>query len=125
MVSHQTSKPSSKYPQRIKKSDKEFVKNLNYSGIEFPVATKHYNKIEKQNEININVFDYENQQPYPIYVSKEKYEDCMNLLLITENENKHYVLIKDFNKFMYNQTKHKERKHSVCIACNFSVLKEY
>ena len=40
----------------------------------------------------------------------------MNVLLITENENKHYVLIKDFNKFMYNQTKHKERKH-FCMYC--------
>ena len=89
---------------------------INYSGIEFPEATKQYNKIEKQNEININVFGYEDKQPYPIYVSKEKYEDCLNLLLITENENKHYVLIKDFNKFMYNQTKHKERKH-FCMHC--------
>ena len=40
----------------------------------------------------------------------------MNLLLITENDNKHYVLIKDFNKFMYNQTKHKESKH-FCMHC--------
>ena len=77
---------------------------------------KQYNKLEKQNEININVFGYENKQPYPIYVSKEKHEDHMNLLLITENENKHYVLIKDFNKFMYNQTKHKESKH-FCMHC--------
>ena len=88
-----------------------FIENLNYSEIKFPVTTKQYNKIEKQNEININVFGYENKQPYPIYVSKEKNEDCLNLLLITENKNKHYVLIKDFNKFIYNQTKHKERKH--------------
>ena len=64
--------PQDKDPQRIKKSDKEYVKNLDYSGIEFPVTTKHYNKIEKQNNININVFGYENKQPYPIYVSKEK-----------------------------------------------------
>ena len=64
--------PQDKDPQRIKKSDKECVKNLDYSGIEFPVTTKQYNKIEKQNEININVFGYENKQPYPIFVSKEK-----------------------------------------------------
>ena len=108
--------PQDKYPQRIKKVDKQFIENLNYSGIEFPVTTKQYNKIEKQNKINNNVFGYEDRQPYPIYVSKEKYEDCMNLLLITENENKHYVLIKDFNKLMYNQTKHKERKH-FCMYC--------
>ena len=108
--------PQDKDPQRIKKSDKEYVKNLDYSGIEFPVTTKHYNKIEKQNNININVFGYENKQPYPIYVSKEKYDNQMNLLLITENENKHYILIKDFNSFMYNKTKHKERKH-FCMHC--------
>ncbi|XP_068713295.1 uncharacterized protein [Montipora foliosa] len=108
--------PQDKDPQRIKKSDKQHVDNLNYQGIEFPVTTKQYNKIEKQNEININVFGHEEKQKYPIYVSKEKYEDNMNLLLITENENKHYVLIKDFNKFMYNQTKHKERKH-FCMYC--------
>ena len=108
--------PQDKDPQRIKKSDKQHVDKLNYTGIEFPVSTKQYNKIEKQNEININVFGYENKQPYLIYVSKEKYDDHMNLLYITENENKHYVLIKDFNAFMYNQTKHKESKH-FCMHC--------
>ena len=108
--------PQDKDAQRIKKSDKAFIKNLDYTGIVFPVTAKQYNKIEKQNEININVFGYENEQKYPIHVSKEKYEDCMNLLLITENENKHYVLIKHFNKFMYDVTKHKDSKH-FCMHC--------
>ena len=40
----------------------------------------------------------------------------MNLLLITKDEKKHYVLIKDFNAFMHNQSKHKERKH-FCMYC--------
>ena len=108
--------PQDKDTQRIKKVDKPYIEKLDYTGIEFPVNVKHYNKIEKQNSININVFGYEDKQPYPIYVSKEKYEDHMELLLVTKDENKHYVLIKDFNKFMYNQTKHKERKH-FCMYC--------
>ena len=108
--------PQDKDPQRIKKVDKPYIEKLDYTGIEFPVNVKHYNKIEKQNSININVFGYEDKQPYPIYVSKEKYEDHMELLLVTKDKNKHYVLIKDFNKFMYNQTKHKERKH-FCMYC--------
>ena len=108
--------PQETNPQRIKKSDKEYVKNSDYSGIEFPATTKQYNKIEKQNEININVFGYENKKPYPIYISKEKYEDHMELLLTTENKNKHYTLIKDFNRFMFNQTQHKEKKH-FCMYC--------
>ena len=32
--------PQDKNPQRIKKTDKAFVKNLNYQGIEFPVSAK-------------------------------------------------------------------------------------
>ena len=48
--------PQKKYPQRIRKAHKQYVEKLNYEGIEFPVSQKHYNKIEKQNDININVF---------------------------------------------------------------------
>ena len=87
--------PQEKNPQRIKKEDREYIKNLNYSGIEFPVAIKHYKKIEKQNNININVFAY-NSIPYPIYISKERNKDELNLLIISEekdeNVNNHYVL---------------------------------
>ena len=108
--------PHDKCPHKIKKCDKAYIDKLDYSDIEFPVTTKQYNKIEKQNEVNINVFGYEEKQPYPIYVSKEKYEDHMELLLITKAEKKHYVLIKDFNKFMFNQTKHKNKKH-FCMHC--------
>ena len=121
--------PQDKCPQRIKKIDKEYINKSDYSGIEFPVTVKQYNKIEKQNEININVFGYENKQPYPIYISKEKYEKHLELLLITEDENKHYVLIKDFNRFMFNQTKHEHRKHfcMYCLQCFSSeeVLKNH
>ena len=108
--------PQDSHSELIKRSDKHYLEKLDYSGIEFPIKINQYNKIEKQNEININVFGYENKQPYPIYVSKEKYKNQMELLLITEKENKHYVLIKDFNRFMYNKTKHEHRKH-FCMHC--------
>lgn len=48
--------PQETNPQRIKRTDKELVEQLNYEGIEFPVKAKHYNKIEVQNQIKINVF---------------------------------------------------------------------
>ena len=89
---------------------------LNYEGIDFPVSVKHYNRVEIQNLININVFGYENKQFYPIYVSKENNEDVLHLLLITKDENQHYVLITDFNKLMFNKTKHKEQKY-FCMHC--------
>ena len=82
----------------------------------FQYLKKHYIKVEKQNSIRINVFVYKKGQPFPIHISKETFEDQMNLLLIPKDEKKHYVLIKDFNAFMYNQSKHKEKKH-FCIYC--------
>ena len=113
-----------KNPQRIKRDDKQYIGGLDYTNIEFPVSQKQYNKIEKQNSIRINVFGYETRQPFPIHISEEKFEGQMNLLLITKDEKRHYVLIKDFNMFMYNQSKHKERKHfCMYIVCNVSHLK--
>ena len=108
--------PQEKEPQRIKKEDKKMINELNYEGIEFPVSQKHYKKVKKRNSIRINVFGYENGQPFPIHISKETFEDQMNLLLIIKDRKKHHVLIKDFDAFMYNQSKHKERKH-FCMYC--------
>ena len=108
--------PQTEHPDKIKKEDKKTINELNYDGIDFPLSQKHYNKVEKQNSIRINVFGYEDGQPFPIHISKETFEDQMNLLLITKDEKKHYVIIKDFNAFMYNKSKHKERKH-FCMYC--------
>ena len=52
----------------------------------------------------------------PLTSPKRHSKTQMNLLLITKDEKKHSVLIKDFNAFMYNQLKHKERKH-FCMYC--------
>lgn len=92
------------------------VEQLNYEEIEFQVAVKQYNKIEKQNNININVFGYENNQFYPVYIWKESNQDVPNLLLITEDKIRHYVVIKDFNNLMDNKTKHK-CKNLFCMQC--------
>ena len=111
--------PRNDNPQRIKKTDKAFMPQLDYQGIEFPVSVKQYNKIETQNNININVFGYENKQTYPIYVSKEKFDDVLNLLLISDDENKHYVYIKNFNRFMYRKTRNKNKKHFSALPSMF------
>ena len=40
----------------------------------------------------------------------------LNLLLITEDEKTHYVLIKDFSRLVFNTSKQEHRKHS-CMHC--------
>ena len=48
---------------------------------------KHFNKIETKNNICINVYCYENKLNIPIYVSDQKFENSLNLLLVVD-ENK-------------------------------------
>ena len=108
--------PSKENPERIKKIDKKLVSNLNYDGIEFPVQEKDFDKIEVKNNICINVFGYENGLVFPIYVSDQKFEDSMDLLLLIDDDKSHYVYIKDFNRFMFHKTKNKNKKW-FCRSC--------
>ena len=39
-----------------------------------------------QNNICINVFGYENELVYPIFISKQTFEDLIDLLLLIEND---------------------------------------
>ena len=77
--------PSKEHPERILKNDKKIAEELNYDEIEFPIHEKDFNKIEIKNNICINVFGYENKLIFPIYISDQKFEDSMNLLLLIDN----------------------------------------
>ena len=53
----------------------------------------------------MNVFSYENGLVFPIYVSDQKFEDSIDLLLLIDDDKSHYVYIKDFDRFMFHKTK--------------------
>ena len=80
---------------------------------------KEFSKIEIKNNICINVFGYENELVFPIYISEQKFEDSMDLLLLIDDDKSHYVYIKDFNRFMFHKTKNKNKKWfcKSCLQC--------
>ena len=69
------------------------------------------------------VFSYENGMVFPIYVSDQKFEDSMDLLLLIDDVKSHYVYIKDFNRFMFHKTKIKNKKGFVKIVYSVLVVK--
>ena len=107
---------------KITKKDKEIVKDLNYSGLDFPVSKKDYSKIEVMNKINVHVFCYENKMVYPVYLSNQCFNDCLDLLLISNNFTSHCVYIKNFSRLMFNKTRHGGKKKfcKSCLQC-FSI----
>ena len=78
-----------------------------------------FSKIEVKNNICINVFSYENEMVFPIYVSDQKFKDSMDLLLLIDDDKSHYVYIKDFDRFMFHKTKNKNKKYfcKSCLQC--------
>ena len=66
--------------------------------------------------IYINVFGYEDKTAHCIYTSKQTFEIHVDLSQLSNLKNSHYVLIKDFNRFMTNKTKYYDEKH-FCQYC--------
>ena len=70
-----------------------------------------------KNKIYIIVF-YENKLTYSVHISDQKFKISMDLLIISDKIKSH-VYIKDFNKFMFNKTKNKNKKYycKYCLQC--------
>ena len=85
---------------------------------------KDFSKIEVKNNMCINVFGYEDKLVFPIYVSDQKFEDSMDLLLLINDDKSHYVYIKDFNRFMFHKKKKRKTKNGyVRVAYGVLVVK--
>ncbi|CAG2243460.1 unnamed protein product [Mytilus edulis] len=109
--------PANKDKQRVTKY-KEYENEINMKGIEYPVSIKDIPKVEKQNNLSINVFALEDQTNkqslFPIYISNVESENVIDLLYIESNENTHYCLIKDLNSFMCDKNRNKS---FICRNC--------
>ncbi|XP_020917577.1 uncharacterized protein LOC110254870 [Exaiptasia diaphana] len=83
-----------------------FVKELNFDGIEFPVTLDNISKFEKQNCIAINVLGFEDGTLFPSYITKQRFDVHVDLLLYSEGQQNHYCLIRNLNRLLSDQRKH-------------------
>ena len=89
---------------------------LDFKGIEAPTTISQIPKVEKQNKLAINVFGWD-KGAFVHYISKQPQDlPRINLLLIGKAGKSHYTWVKDLNRLLYDQSKHKERKH-FCKRC--------
>ena len=81
---------------------------------------KDFSKTEVKNNLCINVFGYENELVFPIYVSDQKFEDSMDLLILIDDDKSHYVYIKDLDRLCF--TKQKIKTKNGFVEGLYSVL---
>ena len=75
---------------------------LNFTNVDFPTPVEQVPRIERQNDLAINVFGYtSNEGVFPLYVSKNNPQvEPINLLLFSDENKSHYCWIKDFSKLL-------------------------
>ena len=62
---------------------------------------------------------------FPIYISDQKLENSLDFLRVIDENNSHYVYIKDFDRFMFNKTKNKSKNTFAKVVCIVLVVKMY
>ena len=88
-------------------------------------------RLEKQNNIGINIFGFEKNKILPLYLTKVKTEKNFPLLLLTDGSTSHYCLITNFNAFMARQFgKRNHNRYKYCERClhrfwNSTALEKY
>ena len=112
------------HQERITKEDRKLAKELDYDA-NFPVQEKDYSWTETKYSICINVFCYENRLTFPVYVSGQKFENLMDLLLIFDGDKSQYVYIKDLHRFIFHKTKNKDKNTFPKVVYSVLVVKMY
>ena len=107
--------PVDKHSIRVTKILKMQAEKLNWEGLEFPTKVKDIHKFEKRNNINVNVFSYddETKKVYTLRLSKTNNDVLVNLFLYDE----HYSVVKDMSRLISSQLSKKEHKKYICERC--------
>ena len=105
---------SSKYPTED---------GLNFKGIDAPTPISQIPKVEKLNNLAINVFGWDKGVTVNRLSTRPDGMPRINLLLIEKAGKHHFTLIKDLNRLLYDQSKYRGRKH-FCERCLHGYTRE-
>ena len=109
--------PREEHAERIDKDLNKKEDSLNMTGIVYPVQLNEIDKFERQNPtISINVFEHE-ESVCPLRVSKCEDREVVNLLLISDDEKRHYCLIKSMSRLLSSQTSKRNGVQYYCMRC--------
>lgn len=93
------------YPQKFNKkrpgSYKKYIKFFKTKTLTFPLPLTQIPVFETLNKININLFGYEENEIFPMHISKKKNAKEVDLFFYDS----HYFLIESFNRLLSSKNK--------------------
>ena len=78
-----------------------------------------------KNNICINAFCYENKRTFSIYISDQKFENSMNLLLFKMNTSHIMCTLKIFTDLCFTKQKIKIKNTFTKVVCSVLVVKVF
>ena len=103
------------HPEQISKL-RRYEDDFDWDGMKFPASTRDIKRFESRNEITINILAFEDKKVYICRKDKE-YDRVANLMLITDRNNKHYIVIKSLSRLLHSSNTKKEKAQYFCINC--------
>ncbi|CAK1598078.1 unnamed protein product [Parnassius mnemosyne] len=115
--------PVNKHTDRVSSYVKHANK-LKFDGISFPVKISDIAKVEKLNDISINVFGLEynkekrcNSIVGPLFLTKCRKDRHINLLFFSKDTKNHYCYIKNLSRLVSKQISKDGHIMYICEAC--------
>ena len=106
---------SERVTQKLRKQSEE----LNWKGISFPREVDKIDRFEK-NKLFVSVdilYISGNENIQPLRISNVEREHNINLLLIKQDEKKHYCLIKNMSRLLSSQVSKNQKDVVFCLRC--------
>ena len=105
-------------PHRVSKYQ-EYERELNMSRIiQYPGEIKDIGKFEHQNNISVNLYEYEDKKVCLVCINTmTNARNYVNLSYITADETPNYVLVKDLSRLVLRQYNNHKSKAYFCQYC--------
>ena len=109
--------PVDKNTERLTKELQEQSEKYNWKGITFPTKVKDIHVWETNNNININLFGFDDEAKkiYTIRIGELKDpQETVNLFLHDDN---HYCVVRNLSKLVSSQLSKDSHRKDICLRC--------
>ena len=116
--------PPRDHPNRVTKY-LAFETSISWAGISFPTPIHQISMFEINNNLSVNVYTYEEGTIVPIRITAKKgASHHIDLLLLTDCGNQHYVIIKGMSPLIFRRTipRHKRYLCRYCLELQYTLL---
>ncbi len=104
-------------PQRITNELRKQAKKYEWEGITFPTKVKNICVWEKNNNIGVNVFGYDEDAKKLYTIKVTELKDPTNTINLYLHDDNHYCVIKDLSRLISSQLSGKDHGKDICLRC--------